>query len=546
MTRKTVLVVLGLTVGVVFCRVWSLLSLGWVLAGVTILVVVSAGWGRFGWRGWLAHVLIFTLAVALGWWRADRHCAALESGALALRLVGEGKFRADLRGVVEAEPVALSDLALHVPLRATEMRLPRGDWAPIAPEGVRLVLIARRNERQCSFAERLPDLLRSDILGDQIEVRGATIQPQRGFADRAPARPWSAVAVLAHWTGARHRAAGPGNRWLETAVKARRVLAAAFERALNPLANGLARGMVLGLRADAYRADFRGLPMRDVFAQAGIGHLLAVSGLHVSLIAAGLCAALTRLRCPRRITAPLAVAGIGFYVLMVGMPACTVRAGIMNALGVLAWAFSPVRDRRILVLGLCGAAAFILAADPGQLFEVGFQISFLSVLSLVSIAPLADASLTRLGWRRGRAVRMLVAAQLALLLGVLLPISPYYFGHFSCAGLLVNLVAIPLAGILLPFSLGLAVLGLLPGPGVWLAGLLGHPLGLLYRLLAEVAWAGAVTLPYPALPRPPLWAMALYYAALIAFVIRWQRRQAARGAAESLNNEPTNQEAQPC
>lgn len=268
-----------------------------------------------------------------------------------------------------------------------------------------------------------------------------------------------------------------------------------------PPAAGLLLALLTGDRAGL------SAPMRAALADGGISHLVAISGLHVTLVAGlvmGLCRRLLgRLRLQRPVAPLAALAGLlaaAAYAALAGLQVPTQRAWLMLAVLVLChWLPWRVALWQSLLLAL----ALVLLWQPLAVLSEGLWLSF------VAVAILASTGLARgreAGWRS------LLRAQWWLTWG-LLPLSLLLFERFSAIGLLLNLVAIPVVALLV---LPLALLSLLLAPLSWPLALwcLQGPLALLQGLwwLTEslVALPGASwqwSLPPERVPA--LWLLAL-------------------------------------
>jgi len=249
-------------------------------------------------------------------------------------------------------------------------------------------------------------------------------------------------------------------------------------------------------------ADTRALSDEDweVLRTTGITHLIAISGLHVGLVAgfAALLARLAYLLRPRlglRLPLPqaaalCALAGAAGYTALAGFGLPTVRTLAMIAAALLA-----VLVRR------CGgpwqafalALVALLLLDPLAALSPGFWLSFLGVAWLLWCLPRGD---------RNGALRQLGRAQWAMTLG-LLPLTVWFFGQASVAGPLVNLVAVPwVSFVVVPLTLLGCALAWLPALAVlpltaaaWAMELLWMPLEPLAQVRGALAW-----LPEPSLP----------------------------------------------
>jgi competence protein ComEC len=207
--------------------------------------------------------------------------------------------------------------------------------------------------------------------------------------------------------------------------------------------------------------------LRAEFVASGLAHLLAISGLHVGIIAAWIAVLGRTLGLGWRAIWLSAVGAWG-YVLLLGFPAPATRAATFVAIGALARARQR-HPRGGAVLAV--AVLVVLAVDPGAVGQPG---AWLSVAAVWGTAE-AGAVLRQLR-RPHPAVRLLAASVGAVVATA--PITARVFGQVSLAGVVTNLVAVPLAGITVP-----GILASLVGGGV-LAGGAGLTLAVLERVAA--------------------------------------------------------------
>ncbi|NMB75955.1 MAG: DNA internalization-related competence protein ComEC/Rec2 [Myxococcales bacterium] len=235
------------------------------------------------------------------------------------------------------------------------------------------------------------------------------------------------------------------------------------------------------------------------FRRAGLSHLLAVSGLHLAVVAFGAyrlllwllaCLPALALRLDvRRLAAAGALVATGFFVLLSGAHLPVLRAGIMAGCFLLA---VMLRRRPDAWQTLSASFLLILAAWPASLFEPSFQLSFAAVASILLLVPplsyalrvpLSPAEMpTGMGARLQARAAQLLLVSFASTLGTW-PLLAMHFHQASAVGLVANLLAVPWCTLLLvPLGIASAMLlfvfppaaALTAQAGAWLAeGLAG-------------------------------------------------------------------------
>ena len=204
------------------------------------------------------------------------------------------------------------------------------------------------------------------------------------------------------------------------------------------------RALILGERSDM---DWR---TKDDFIKTGTVHILAISGLHVGLIAFILIFIFTAARVPHRASYLIAMPLLIAYAVFVGARPSVVRAVIMACIFMTGLV---LKRRSDIYNSISAAASAILIFDPNALFDPGFQLSFMAVLSIVYLTP----RLEELFSARSRLSRYLLIS-LSAPLGVM-PLTIYYFNIVSFSIFIANIIAIPLLFLIislgLPFSVSL-------------------------------------------------------------------------------------------
>jgi competence protein ComEC len=248
--------------------------------------------------------------------------------------------------------------------------------------------------------------------------------------------------------------------------------AAVIDRIMPEPAASLTNGMVLGIEG--------GIPAEvdAAFKATGTSHLIVISGSNIAFLAGAIVAALALfLSKPRAalVAAPLVLA----YVLLVGADPPALRAGVMGLLGLGAIYFGR---RGTAYVSLCAAGMAMLTLNPLTLWDIGFQLSFMTSLGLILFSrPLGSGLLAFLRLHMPidtakRVTRTLdgtlivtVAAQAAVL-----PLLLSYFGQLSPVSLLTNCLVLPVQPAILA-----------GGIGAMMAGAAWQPLG---QMVGTVPW----------------------------------------------------------
>lgn len=173
---------------------------------------------------------------------------------------------------------------------------------------------------------------------------------------------------------------------------------------------------------------------KDDYSISGASHVLALSGLHLGIIYAILTLLFGGGYKRRWLSQALIVIAIWAYVVLVGMGTSVVRSAVM--LTIYSIGYVAGRDKTS-VNSLSLAAIIILITNPLSLWEIGFQMSFMAVLSIVVFCN-----------RTMKKIWAMIIVSLAAQIGTA-PLIAYYFGRFSCYFLLTNIVVIPCATIII-------------------------------------------------------------------------------------------------
>ncbi|MEK7269619.1 MAG: ComEC/Rec2 family competence protein, partial [Planctomycetota bacterium] len=273
--------------------------------------------------------------------------------------------------------------------------------------------------------------------------------------------------------------------------------------------------------------------LRNDLARTGTLHLLAISGTHLAMLAAFLAIAFRIAPLNRRATLAGVVALLLLYTLVVGDQPSVLRSFAMAAaLGLSTF----LGRRRDPANALALALLTVLVLDPSSLFEPGMQLSFVAVAALLWGVPPIQAALNkrlpaadpsdpifrRLA-RGGLRALLLSAGASAACSITTAPILLWHFHMISPATIPMNLLALPIVGVMMGAGFCFLALDLcgLPGPGLLapLLAFLAEAFEWLVRAGAKVPFA-AVFVPGPG---PAAWILGLAGAAAIAWRI-WRGR----------------------
>ncbi len=207
-----------------------------------------------------------------------------------------------------------------------------------------------------------------------------------------------------------------------------------------------------------YKADLTD-QLKDAFRASGTSHVLAVSGLHVGIIYIIIISFFSFLGKRGKavvVKQLLILLCLWGYVFITGMPVSVVRAAIMLSLLSIG---NMLNRNGVNYNTLAVAAFFTLIINPFHLFDLGFQLSFASVSSILFFQP----KISQLYVAKNKAIGYiwrLFTVSLSAQLGVF-PLVLYYFGTFPTYFFITNLLVLPFIGVIIYSAVGLTFLTLL-------------------------------------------------------------------------------------
>ena len=239
--------------------------------------------------------------------------------------------------------------------------------------------------------------------------------------------------------------------------------------------------------------------IKGLYQRNGIAHILAISGLHISMIGMGLYQLLRRAGLKIRLSGILASMVIVLYGMMTGFAVSAIRAIAMFLLQMLAQILGRTYDR---ITALAVAAVLVLVEQPLYLFHSGFQFSFLCVLGISLILPVLG------NVRKGKKLFEGIA-----LMAVTLPVYLGVFYQIPVYSMFLNFIVLPMMSILMGAGIVMILAAFLCTPlgipAAWLiTGILMvyERLGLFTEQLPYHYWTPGC---------PAKWQLAVYVAILI-------------------------------
>lgn len=261
----------------------------------------------------------------------------------------------------------------------------------------------------------------------------------------------------------------------------------------------------------------------DGYRSSGMAHMMAVSGLHVGVLAGALVWLLRRLRCPAWGRTVVLTAVLGVYAWLCGGTPSVLRASVLLVTGSVATLLGCHRDKPSM---LCFAALVLLLVRPIWLFDVSFLLSFGAYAGIIM---LYDPIRGLLG-RQPRVLADALALDFAVTLGIA-PLGIYFFGGLAVLALPLNLVLIPVMSVMYVVLLLLAPIIAVPALSV-----LAVPMDYVLRAFNYVVW-GVGQVGYLSC-HASMWQLPVFYGAVALAspycLIRPAVRYAAAGGVAAV------------
>ena len=240
---------------------------------------------------------------------------------------------------------------------------------------------------------------------------------------------------------------------------------------------GVLKALVLGVRSDITPELYQ------QYINAGAVHILAISGLHIGIITYLLTLFISLVVPAHRkgVKIALLLVFLLTYAAITGFSASVLRAVVMFGGYSIAYL---AESRRARYDSLLLSAFILLLCKPTFLFEVGFQLSYMAVLSIALFLPLGEKyrfenRFLNFFWD---IIKVSIAAQIGVL-----PLSLYYFHQFAGLFLVTNVLILPLLGIILSVGIGVVLLASIQLLPYWLLVYYEKALSLMNHMIGYIA-----------------------------------------------------------
>ena len=252
-------------------------------------------------------------------------------------------------------------------------------------------------------------------------------------------------------------------------------------------ASGISKAVIVGDRTglDSY--------LFTIYNNAGISHVLAISGLHISIIAFSFHKLLIMLRAGRRLSGILSCLLAVVYTLLVGFNPAAVRSCFMVCILILAGLFLRESDG---FTTLFVALFLLLIINPYSICSSGLQLSFLCTLGILLVGPVIDNIEIFFSSKRmhSKGIKLLFYKLLSLIISPAImsfsasvfsfPVMFLNFDAVSYISPFVNIIAVPL----FTAAVKLSFLSFLIAPiSNFVAGIIAFPAGILYDIVTQIA-----------------------------------------------------------
>ena len=272
----------------------------------------------------------------------------------------------------------------------------------------------------------------------------------------------------------------------------------------------LISAIFLGNKGELFDSDYRD------FARLGISHILVLSGMHLSIIAALVGYLFSKTRLKRQIRYILTILAVWLFVGLSGFSESVLRAAIMLT---IFYAFFLIRIRADFITRIFVSVALICIFAPYSVFSFGLLLSFLAVIGCVISGEIIKST------ERKSKLRLIPMAIITTVVIVLftLPVTFLKFGYVSTVSPLANLILVPIFTVLLYLSPLVLIFGGVPFIGNGICFACEKIAGLILLITRNTASYKFVTIPFNS--NIHVYAVAIIFVAFVAFLLLSKKRR---------------------
>jgi len=358
--------------------------------------------------------------------------------------------------------------------------------------------------------------------GDDLQLEGKLHRPfnfsnERNFSYRDYLQNRGIYFILSVKKDSNIRilAINKGNYFKRHALHLRTKLSSILSQNLSKNESGIMKAILLGDRSAIAK------PVRALFVQTGTAHILAISGLHIGVVAALFLLMIKMFPIGGKWRSVGVIGLLACYAFFTGGRPSVVRATIMMIVFLTSFIVEKERD---ILNTLFLAAMILLIYNPLNLFDIGFQLSFVCVLSII----LLNTHWKRTGSTRSLRTKDIIFEQyirfgvqsitfsISIWVGVAGFIA-YYFNIITPVTIFANLLVVPLISVIVTLGFGLLIMGVLLPSGAFMFAaclkvVLNAMVGIIF-LFDKVPFA------YFYLRDVSIWHIVVYYAILTLLVV---------------------------
>lgn len=268
---------------------------------------------------------------------------------------------------------------------------------------------------------------------------------------------------------------GQYNIWEEEMYRLRCYLSSVLAMTLEEQDASVMRAMLLGEKTQMDK------DIKELYQASGIAHILAISGLHISIIGMGLYQCLKKLAFPRAICAGISLLVMMGYAVMTGESTSAIRAVIMFGFAVLAGVFHKSYD---LLTALAVAAFCTAVSEPMVLMQPGYWMSYLAVFGVSVLQPALMRDIT-INDKKMRTLCNALSGGICVNLATL-PVLLMNYYEYPIYSILINLLVLPLMGILVTAGLFTMTAGCVFLPAARLTGWIVHGILWFYETICNI------------------------------------------------------------